>query len=303
MKKKALIISIICIVLGILLFCYMQYTRTQEALEECIEASVNAVLKIRDAIDRYDYPTMGQMHIDAKYKGAHGENFPVAFSYIFHLEKKTGKLTLENEKGSIDSIVNMDFYYKLESLKPEEFIHLISIKRKIVKGNTIRLILDEKRINSICNTNYKEAQIIVHLSGIFKKHIKTIEYKLDDIKAEYKEDNLLITSGKNHIKVRFNEKGYSLNINDILKMNTFYKKDFDQYNIVIEDAVYYLELHKDKVLFKTSTQADIYNGLDIEIKFQDVHFNLEKKLEVSDVPVLRYFQNTHFEVWRKNHEK
>ena len=101
--------------------------------------------------------------------------------------------------------------------------------------------------------------------------------------------------GKNNITLTFGNKGYSLNINDKLKMNVI---NYYQYNILINDTSLFLELTDEGFYLSALTTHAIYNSLEITGVYENA--DIEKNKEVDPIlnPLYRYFNEVSFDIWR-----
>lgn len=231
----------------------------------------------------------GKINLTALYKGAHGESNPSEFNYNFSLDD--GIFTVENEDGYLDfdmSILTkiIDTIAGLKTLEPELIVNETN------KTNSIVYELDQNIINQIYNTDFKEILIDVKIEG-FIKRVSSYSLKLGDYVVNIS-DKKIEVKGKNNIILTFGNKGYSLNINDKLKMNVI---NYYQYNILINDTSLFLELTDEGFYLSALTTHAIYNSLEISGIYDNA--NIEKDKEVDPIlnPLYRYFNEVSFNIW------
>ena len=232
----------------------------------------------------------GKIKLNALYKGAHGESNPSEFNYNFSLYN--GVYIVENEDGFLEfdmSILTkiIDTFASLKTLEPELIVN------KITKNNSIVYELDKDIINQIYSTDFKTITIDVKTNG-FIKQVSGYSLRLDDYVVNIN-DKKIEVNGKNNITLTFGNKGYSLNINDKLKMNVI---NYYQYNILINDTSLFLELTDEGFYLSALTTHAIYNSLEITGVYENA--DIEKNKEVDPIlnPLYRYFDEVSFDIWR-----
>lgn len=296
MKRK--IIIIICILLFIVIMTtfVVQKLTYNNSYNIAINRVNNLLMEIKKYTQKFNYNLEGNINVTAKYKGAHGESYPANFQYIYLIDEQNETLTLENNGIYFEKKLNMDFINNLSKVDYDNLDSLISVNKKSTQNNKIYVSINEKKINEILGTAFKDANIIIETSGIILKKVDVIKINLDDMKIYYKDGKILINKDNNKIKIDLNSSGFSFNVNDKLKMNVFINNDKDQYNIVINEKVFYIECFKDKILFSTSSEAVIYNGLDLEITFNNIELKRREVIEENDIPIFRYFNEMKFDI-------
>ena len=232
----------------------------------------------------------GKIKLNALYKGAHGESNPSEFNYNFSLND--GIYIVENEDGFLEfdmSILTkiIDTFASLKTLEPELIVN------KTTKNNNIVYELDKDIINQIYSTDFKTITIDVKTNG-FIKQVLGYSLRLDDYVVNIN-DKKIEVNGKNNITLTFGNKGYSLNINDKLKMNVI---NYYQYNILINDTSLFLELTDEGFYLSALTTHAIYNSLEITGVYENT--DIEKNKEVDPIlnPLYRYFNEVSFDIWR-----
>lgn len=232
----------------------------------------------------------GKIKLNALYKGAHGESNPSEFNYNFSLNN--GVYIVENEDGFLEfdmSILTkiIDTFASLKTLEPELIVN------KTTKNNNIVYELDKDIINQIYSTDFKTITIDVKTNG-FIKQVSSYSLRLDDYVVNIN-DKKIEVNGKNNITLTFGNKGYSLNINDKLKMNVI---NYYQYNILINDTSLFLELTDEGFYLSALTTHAIYNSLEITGVYENA--DIEKNKDVDPIlnPLYRYFNEVSFDIWR-----
>ena len=232
----------------------------------------------------------GKIKLNALYKGAHGESNPSEFNYNFSLND--GVYIVENEDGFLEfdmSILTkiIDTFASLKTLEPELIVN------KTTKNNNIVYELDKDIINQIYSTDFKTITIDVKTNG-FIRQVSSYSLRLDDYVININ-DKKIEVNGKNNITLTFGNKGYSLNINDKLKMNVI---NYYQYNILINDTSLFLELTDEGFYLSALTTHAIYNSLEITGVYENA--DIEKNKEVDPIlnPLYRYFNEVSFDIWR-----
>ena len=181
----------------------------------------------------------------------------------------------------------IDIFASLKTLEPELIVN------KTTKNNIIVYELDKDIINQIYSTDFKTITIDVKTNG-FIKQVSSYSLRLDDYVININ-DKKIEVNGRNNITLTFGNKGYSLNINDKLKMNVI---NYYQYNILINDTSLFLELTDEGFYLSALTTHAIYNSLEITGVYENA--NIEKSKEVDPIlnPLYRYFNEVSFDIWR-----
>ena len=153
--------------------------------------------------------------------------------------------------------------------------------------------MDKDIINQIYSTDFKTITIDVKTNG-FIKQVSSYSLRLDDYVININ-DKKIEVNGKNKLTLTFGNIGYSLNINDKLKMNVI---NYYQYNILINDTSLFLELTDEGFYLSALTTHAIYNSLEITGVYENV--DIEKNKEVDPIlnPLYRYFNEVSFDIWR-----
>ncbi len=280
----ALFISVVCI--------HTIYNDDFKLRDYVINDLNEKIIKVRDYARNINisFNKTGKIKLNALYKGAHGESNPSEFNYNFSLNN--GVYIIENEDGFLEfdmSILTkiIDTFASLKTLEPELIVN------KTTKNNNIIYELDKDIINQIYSTDFKTITIDVKTNG-FIKQVSGYSLRLDDYVVNIN-DKKIEVNGKNNITLTFGNKGYSLNINDKLKMNVI---NYYQYNILINDTSLFLELTDEGFYLSALTTHAIYNSLEITGVYENA--DIEKNKEVDPIlnPLYRYFNEVSFDIWR-----
>lgn len=280
----ALFISVVCI--------HTIYNDDFKLRDYVINDLNEKIIKVGDYARNINisFNKTGKIKLNALYKGAHGESNPSEFNYNFSLDN--GIYIVENEDGFLEfdmSILTkiIDTFASLKTLEPELIVN------KTTKNNIIVYELDKDIINQIYSTDFKTITIDVKTNG-FIKQVSSYSLRLDDDVININ-DKKIEVNGKNNITLTFGNKGYSLNINDKLKMNVI---NYYQYNILINDTSLFLELTDEGFYLSALTTHAIYNSLEITGVYENA--DIEKNKEVDPIlnPLYRYFNEVSFDIWR-----
>ena len=280
----ALFISVVCI--------HTIYNDDNKLRDYVINDLNEKIIKVGDYARNINisFNKTGKIKLNALYKGAHGESNPSEFNYNFSLDN--GIYIVENEDGFLEfdmSILTkiIDTFASLKTLEPELIVN------KTTKNNNIVYELDKDIINQIYSTDFKTITIDVKTNG-FIKQVSSYSLRLDDYVININ-DKKIEVNGKNNITLTFGNKGYSLNINDKLKMNVI---NYYQYNILINDTSLFLELTDEGFYLSALTTHAIYNSLEITGVYENA--DIEKNKEVDPIlnPLYRYFNEVSFDIWR-----
>lgn len=280
----ALFISVVCI--------HTIYNDDFKLRDYVINDLNEKIIKVGDYARNINisFNKTGKIKLNALYKGAHGESNPSEFNYNFSLNN--GVYIIENEDGFLEfdmSILTkiIDTFASLKTLEPELIVN------KTTKNNNIVYELDKDIINQIYSTDFKTITIDVKTNG-FIKQVSSYSLRLDDYVININ-DKKIEVNGKNNITLTFGNKGYSLNINDKLKMNVI---NYYQYNILINDTSLFLELTDEGFYLSALTTHAIYNSLEITGVYENA--DIEKNKEVDPIlnPLYRYFNEVSFDIWR-----
>jgi hypothetical protein len=289
MKKVIIIISIICIfvfifILGIFL---INKNYTSNSLKE-LETNYN---KFYNYITSHEVITSGTIDVNANYRGAHGENYPNAFTFEF--TKEDNKYTFINEKGYYTYEYDNKIYELLDdirSITPEYLDKIITISNN-------KINIDIELINELTNSNIKSASIKFNSKGLIKK-LSSIDITIDDLSININGKEIKANYLDNNITIKINDSGYYLNINNKLKMNAFLNDNKNLYSVVIGSKTLTVEITDDILSVIGNSEAAIYNSLELTINNKkNNNYESDTLLELNDIPMLRYYTNNDLSFW------
>ena len=297
MKKKVLLIVIpIIIILTAVIFLF-----TMNNDKKHIDYSIDLLREGLNYLGKRNYKTSGTLDVTAKYKGAHGEHYPGFFNYLFETNLENGIYTVSigNKDGYVTKQYELELFELVQNLKEVNTTKLDYVNYKKV-NDTYELDIDV--INDALSTDFKKCTIDVTSTGILKDFESSTIKCDDNLTIELTEKRTTINYYDNVIKIDKNENGFSLNMNDLMKMNTFYENDKSRHNIVIGDDVFYVEAMDNKLFLSVTSQAAIYNGMEITVTYKDIVLNKINNLEEIEIPIFRYFNEYKFNYWRDINE-
>lgn len=291
MKKLANFVFII-ISIFISVFCIHTIYNNDTEIKKYVLNDINEKIDFIGSSARnisINFNKTGVIKLNALYKGAHGESNPSDFSYNFSSSDEN--ISIENSDGYMDFNISkvVDVINTLSSLKTIEPEMIISSKNRI---DDIKYILDKDIINDVYGVSFKNISIDIKTEGFIKK-VKTYSINLDDIEICVT-DKKIVVSGKNSITFTIGDKGYSLNINDKLKMNVI---DENKYNILINGTSLFLELNEKSFYISALSSHAIYNSLEINGTFENVNLDRNNIADKSLNPIYRYFSEVSFDIW------
>lgn len=298
MKKKLMLIGIpIIIVLVIVIIIFNITNNISKHIEYSIDTIKDGLLFLQE----HKYKDSGTLKVTAKYKGAHGEHYPKDFNYYFETNLENGKykVTIGNTEGYVTKEYTNELNEIVENLKQIE-ISKIDYLNYEKEGNTY--VLDIDVVNDIFDTNYNKCTIDIETEGIFNKYVSSTIKCDDELTIKLSDNKTTINYHENIIKIDSNETGFSININDELKMNTFYEDDSNRHSIVIGNDVYLVLASENKLYLSSSSQAAIYNAIEIDVTYDDIVLNKMVPLDEIDIPIFRYFNEFEYNYWRDTNE-
>ena len=242
--------------------CLYNIYNDEERIKSDVIDSINKNISLISEYARnlsINFDKSGTVKLNALYKGAHGESNPNEFNYNFKMDN--GIITLENEQG----FVNYDL------------------------SKIYNLVNTFSSIKSFA----KELLIEVKTTGFIQK-VKEYVIVLDDYKISTRKNKIVIQGKDNKITLTTSNKGYSLNINDKLKVNVI---DFYQYNIFINGTSLFMELTDNNFYLNALTTHAIYNALEITGTYDNVSISKTQEAKKEENPVNRYFNEVDFGIW------
>lgn len=293
MKNKKLIILISIVILLILIlvstFLVIRKKNTEKAIDKSMENINTIVQKMDNYLTNKTIFENGTLVATAKYKGAHGEKYPSVYNFNYELDKDTLNIKVGNNEGYQENVINsklIKIFLKLNSLTKEEI-------KSVKEDKTI----NKNNFNKVFGTNFNLVKLDIKVKGFLNREATTT-LTLDNILVEINEKELIIHKGNNIIRIKVSDIGYSLFINDSLKMNMIASNDKDKYNIVIKDRSFYATITENEIEINTENQSAIYNGLNLLFKKGTEKVLENNKISYDDIPVFRYYNNLELEVWK-----
>lgn len=273
--------------------CLYNIYNDEEKIKSDVIGSINKDISLISEYARnlsINFDKSGTVKLNALYKGAHGESNPNEFNYNFKMNN--GIITLENEQGFVNydlsKIYNLvNTFSSIKSFAKELIVD------KNVKYSKTTYKVDQYLINEIYNTNFSEVLIEVNTTGFIKK-VKEYVIVLDDYKISTRKNKIVIQGKDNKITLTTSNKGYSLNINDKLKVNVI---DFYQYNIFINGTSLFMELTDNNFYLNALTTHAIYNALEITGTYDNVSISKTQEAKKEENPINRYFNEVDFGIW------
>lgn len=289
MKKENIVKVILCSVVAIIaIFAIMLKGFNSSNITEDVLKSLNEdISSLSSYVNKYSIPKKGKTEISANYKGAHGESFPKDFKFNYKLEGNTlyfsdeagyTKLELDQRLVDLFNIFSNDFTEDILVAKDEKN-----------EENTIKVSLDIDKINNYFNKEFKKAEMVINKKNAISKEIKDITLSLDDYIITIDKSNYKIMYNDEKVDVNIVKNGYSLAINDTVKMNVIFEKDVDKYNIIVDNYVYSLNISNNNVKFTANTRASIYNSIEAVFMGEEVNINKKKEVDIKNNPLTRYF--------------
>lgn len=238
-------------------------------------------------LNKYQIKKIGKIDVLANYKGAHGENFPHDFSFKYAL--KNNKIYFENEDGYNTLTINQDLFSFINGLTAKINVDDVKLFNDSTNLPSAKVNIDSKYLNKLYGTNFKTIEVTVYFGNILSKNIDKTIIKIDNITITKINKNYVINVDDYNIKFNFNKSGYSLNINDNIKMNVFNEVNSDRYTLVVGNYVYSFTLNGESLDFVASTGASIYNSIKVIAHYEDTQLKLEREIDKKDNPITRYF--------------
>ena len=239
-----------------------------------------------DYVNKYDYGNSGVINITANYKGAHGSTNPINFLYNFKNSYDNGVLytTFESNDGYYTNEITsslLDIFMKIKN--NDTLKEIFSIKNEKIEFNKIVLILDENKLNTLLNTNYKDFKLIINTNLLF---LGVSNYQL-----VFDDNNLSITNDfkkiyNNDYKIEMINDGYNLSYKDFLKVN--YSDNV--YNITNNNCIFNIQMGNN-IKVRVNKEVNIYNGLELDIEFKNIELNKKSEINRDDIPLFKYFDN------------
>lgn len=288
MKKTILIIISLILLTFTLIFLLLKPYNIQKELEKYNTFMTKTI----NSFQKFPILESGEITGNVYYQGAHKEPYPVNINYNFFLEEDN--LMIENEKGFTNILWN------------QEVLELIKMLKKI-KGtdNILEIISHEKtefqlnvqKLNDTFHTNIKEAKGSIHTKGLQKK-IENITLNLDDITITLKENRFIITKLNTKLDGYILEQGFSLNINDKLKIQAELVNDTNKYHVILENNVFSLVEKENTFDFNITTPKENFHSLELTFTPKIIDKTKEKQLDEQMDPIKKYINALQLPDWR-----
>ena len=290
-NKKTIIFAICCVLVAFLavgILLIISVNKAKDAEKRGVNEFVNLATMLYDYANSKKIGYSGVLEVTASYKGAHGEKHPANFNLIYELDIDSMNFASGDSNGYNESVIT------------SKVLNFVKVLRTTDKDKYVKAFkdLDVKAINEIFGTSYKSLTIEVDKSGFFSDYHKA-EVKLDDDVITLKENEYIYKKGKDTISIKTNNKGYSVNINNIFKMNAFPDKKLDEYNVVFNGYSFHITINNSQITLNTSSQSAIYNGLDLVFKYNtNRHVDKTTKIDFDEIPIFRYFKGVDTKIWK-----
>lgn len=288
MRRKFLIIIMVALfILFIGVFVKKIYLDKADILKSEVETVLEDINDLSGKAGRYKVSSTGELAISANYRGAHGENFPHDFTFNYVLENNT--LYMENEDGYNSLKLDKDLMGFIKGIKKS-----LDESKVVILDNSINFMksvinIDTSYINEVYNTNFKEIKATVYFENFLSKNVDKMVIEIDDIVITKIGKSYTIEVDDNTIKYNSNSSGYSLTINDNIKMNVFNETTNDRYTLVVDSYVYSFTVTNDSIDFVASSSASIYNSINVIVSYEDYELLLTEELDIEENPITRYF--------------
>lgn len=290
-KIKIILCSILAVI-SIFALTMLNF-RSSSLTEDVINKLNDSINSLDKYANKFTIPLKGKVAMKANYKGAHGESFPREFNFNYVLEGNI--LYFSNDEGYNKLELNkelVDFFNTFYTKGVHDDIYYVVFEAKEEKddGTSINASLDISRINEYFDSNFKKAELTINKKNIISNEVKDVTLSIDDY---------IITIDNNKYKIMYNDQiidtnivnnGYSLSVNNNVNMNVTYEKNVDNYNIVVDNFVYSLDISNNNVKFMANTRASVYNSIEVDF-MGDEDVTVEKRNESSIInnPLTRYF--------------
>lgn len=287
-QRKILIITMIFLLIMMMgVFAKKIYEDKGEVFNKELTTFLNDFKDLSTKVSRYEIKKVGKLSISANYKGAHGENFPHDFEFNYAL--KGNKIYFENKDGYNSLNLNKDLIDVLKSFNKKIEVDKVRASNSTINFTTATLNLNVEYINNLYKTSFKNITATVYFNNFLSKNVEKTVIKIDDIVITKIGKSYIIDVDDYNIKFNFNKSGYSININDDIKMNVFNETTNDRYTLVVGKYVYSFTVREDGIDFVASTGASIYNSFNVVAQYDDIELNLNKELDIEKNPITRYF--------------
>lgn len=245
------------------------------------------LVSLNKYVNKYNIPLKGTTKMCANYKGAHGESFPRDFKFNYELEGNI--LYFSNEEGYTKLELDQRLVSLYNMFKKDIKEDILKVKEEKKDGNSINVTLDIDLINKHFDTEFKKCEVTINKKNAMSSEIKDITIVLDDYIITIDGNKYKIMYNDNKIDISVVKTGYSLAINDNVKMNVIYEDSVDKYNIIVDNYVYSLSISDNNVKFTPNSRASIYNSIETSFTGENVSVDKSKESDIKNNPLTRYF--------------
>lgn len=245
------------------------------------------LVSLNKYVNKYNIPLKGTTKMCANYKGAHGESFPRDFKFNYELEGNI--LYFSNEEGYTKLELDQRLVSLYNMFKKDIKDDILKVKEEKKDGNSINVTLDIDLINKHFDTEFKKCEVTINKKNAMSSEIKDITIVLDDYIITIDGNKYKIMYNDNKIDISVVKTGYSLAINDNVKMNVIYEDSVDKYNIIVDNYVYSLSISDNNVKFTPNSRASIYNSIETSFTGENVSVDKSKESDIKNNPLTRYF--------------
>lgn len=245
------------------------------------------LVSLNKYVNKYNIPLKGTTKMCANYKGAHGESFPRDFKFNYELEGNI--LYFSNEEGYTKLELDQRLVSLYNMFKKDIKENILKVKEEKKDGNSINVTLDIDLINKHFDTEFKKCEVTINKKNAMSSEIKDITIVLDDYIITIDGNKYKIMYNDNKIDISVVKTGYSLAINDNVKMNVIYEDSVDKYNIIVDNYVYSLSISDNNVKFTPNSRASIYNSIETSFTGENVSVDKSKESDIKNNPLTRYF--------------
>lgn len=291
MKKRIIIIvSFILIILTASIVIYYTFFKTNNDTQKVIDSLNNLITENYKYFNKFTYGNSGEVSVTAKYKGAHGENFPKDIMYEFNI-LEYNNLLLKNDTKVYKTNINNDFFKVYQYLKKLDNIKNPFVIDNIQKQNKqINVTINPNHFNKIMQTNYQSIKVnIINTS--------TYTLYLDNQTINFNESSIKTTLNDYTYTLVKNSQGYSLSINDELKLNAILGHDKNSYSLIINGKAFFIETENNHIIIRASSASSIFNGLNLDINFKDNKIIDNNIYQDNDEnPIIRYYSSLDLKV-------
>lgn len=279
MKRYLIILIILILTLSVITLFALPVRSTE--IEKYLESYNTFIYEEIASFKEYPSLETGILTGSLYYQGAHKEPYPTNIEFTFFQENE--ELFIQNEKGYTNIIRSKEPIAIMKALKNRKVIEkILEITTK--KDNIITLNCNN--INEIFHQNFKTCKGKIKTTGLQKK-INEIEIQLDDNILVLNDKHITYKSPYNDINLYLIPNGYSLNINNQLKIQKEQKEQEHTYHIIKNNDVFRINIAKDYVKFKIETPKDSFHSLELNLEEKVISKKKTNELQET-IPFIKY---------------